>query len=115
MAFAPIVAFPLGVTEIQVPWETLVLAALLYMALPLLAGFLTRRRLGNDERIAEFTAQIKPWSMMDLIAKVVIFFGLQDNVILDRPLVIALIAIPIPILIQSHGIFALGYMQRPSH
>jgi len=107
VAFAPIVALLLGVTEIQVPWETLVLATLLYVALPLLAGFLTRKRLGNDERIAEFTAQIKPWSMVGLIATVVILFGLQGNVILDRPLVIALIALPI--LIQSYGIFALGY------
>ncbi|MBK5912647.1 arsenical-resistance protein [Rhodothalassium salexigens] len=107
VAFAPIVALLLGVTEIQVPWETLVLATLLYVALPLLAGFLTRKRLGNDERIAEFTAQIKPWSMVGLIATVVILFGLQGNVILDRPLVIALIAVPI--LIQSYGIFALGY------
>lgn len=107
VAFAPIVALLLGVTEIQVPWETLVLATLLYVALPLLAGFLTRKRLGNDEHIAEFTAQIKPWSMVGLIATVVILFGLQGNVILDRPLVIALIAVPI--LIQSYGIFALGY------
>lgn len=107
VAFAPIVALLLGVTEIQVPWETLVLATLLYVALPLLAGFLTRKRLGNDERIAEFTAQIKPWSMVGLIATVVILFGLQGNVILDRPLVIALIAVPI--LIQSYGIFVLGY------
>jgi len=107
VAFAPIVALLLGVTEIQVPWETLVLATLLYVALPLLAGFLTRKRLGNDKRIADFTAQIKPWSMVGLIATVVILFGLQGSVILDRPLVIALIAVPI--LIQSYGIFALGY------
>lgn len=107
VAFAPIVALLLGVTEIQVPWETLVLATLLYVALPLLAGFLTRKRLGTEARIAEFTAQIKPWSMIGLIATVVILFGLQGNVILDRPLVIALIAVPI--LIQSYGIFALGY------
>lgn len=107
VAFAPIVALLLGVTEIQVPWETLVLATLLYVALPLLAGFLTRKRLGSEKRIADFTARIKPWSMVGLIATVVILFGLQGSVILDRPLIIALIAVPI--LIQSYGIFALGY------
>jgi ACR3 family arsenite transporter len=48
VAFAPIVALLLGVTDIAVPWETLVLATLLYVALPLLAGYLTRRRLGAD-------------------------------------------------------------------
>ncbi|GAB5498132.1 MAG: ACR3 family arsenite efflux transporter [Pseudohongiellaceae bacterium] len=107
VAFAPIVAFLLGVTEIAVPWETLVLATLLYVALPLLAGYVTRRRLGSAQRIAAFTARVKPWSMIGLIATVVILFGLQGTVIIDRPLVIALIAVPI--LIQSYGMFALGY------
>ncbi len=107
VAFAPIVAFLLGVTEISVPWETLVLATLLYVVMPLLAGLLTRRRLRTPERIAGFTARIKPWSMVGLITTVVILFGLQGNVILDRPLVIGLIAVPI--VIQSYGIFALAY------
>jgi len=107
VAFAPIVAFLLGVTEIEVPWETLVLATLLYVALPLLAGYVTRRRLGSAERIAAFTARVKPWSIIGLIATVVILFGLQGTVIIDRPVVIALIAVPI--LIQSYGMFALGY------
>lgn len=107
VAFAPIVAFLLGVTDIEVPWETLVLATLLYVALPLLAGYITRRRLGSAERIAAFTARVKPWSIIGLIATVVILFGLQGTVIIDRPFVIALIAVPI--LIQSYGMFALGY------
>lgn len=107
VAFAPIVAFLLGVTEISVPWETLVLATLLYVVMPLLAGLLTRRRLRTPERIAGFTARIKPWSMVGLITTVVILFGLQGNVILDKPLVIGLIAVPI--VIQSYGIFALAY------
>jgi len=107
VAFAPIVAFLLGVTDIVVPWETLVLATVLYVVLPLIAGMLTRRALGTPERIAAFTARVKPWSMIGLIATVVILFGLQGSVILDRPLVIALIAVPI--LIQSYSIFALAY------
>lgn len=107
VAFAPIVAFLLGVTDIEVPWETLVLATLLYVALPLLAGYITRRRLGSAERISAFTARVKPWSIIGLIATVVILFGLQGTVIIDRPFVIALIAVPI--LIQSYGMFALGY------
>ncbi len=107
VAFAPIVAFLLGVTDIVVPWETLVLATVLYVVLPLIAGMLTRRALGSTERIAAFTARVKPWSIIGLIATVVILFGLQGSVILERPLVIALIAVPI--LIQSYGIFALAY------
>ena len=105
--FAPIVAFLLGVTDIVVPWQTLVLATVLYVVLPLLAGLLTRRVLGRADRIEAFTARIKPWSVLGLIATVAILFGLQGEVILSRPFVIALIAVPI--LIQSYGIFALAY------
>lgn len=107
VAFAPIVAFLLGVTEIAVPWETLVLATVLYVVLPLVAGLITRRVLGSEQAIHAFTARVKPWSVIGLIATVVILFGLQGKVILERPLVIALIAVPI--LIQSYGIFALAY------
>jgi ACR3 family arsenite transporter len=106
-AFAPIVAFLLGVTDIAVPWETLVLSVVLFVALPLLAGLWTRARLGTSERIAAFRDRVKPWGVVGLIATVVILFGLQGQVILDRPQVIALIAVPI--LIQSYGIFALAY------
>ncbi len=106
-AFAPIVAFLLGVTEIAVPWETLLIATLLYVALPLLAGYATRRLLARPDRIEAFGARIKPLSVIGLIATVAILFGLQGSVILDRPLVIVLIAVPI--LIQSYGIFALAY------
>lgn len=107
VAFAPIVAFLLGVTEITVPWNTLVLATLLYVVLPLLAGLLTRRALGTEKAISAFTARIKPVSMGGLVATVAILFGLQGDTILSRPGVIALIAVPI--LIQSYAIFALAY------
>ena len=107
VAFAPIVAFLLGVTDIVVPWQTLVLATVLYVLLPLLAGLVTRRILGNQERIEAFTARIKPWSVIGLITTVAILFGLQGEVILSRPFVIVLIAVPI--LIQSYGIFAMAY------
>src|SRR6056297_2853587 len=106
-AFAPIVAFLLGVTDIAVPWETLVLSVILFVALPLAAGLWTRARLGSAECIEAFRNRVKPWSVVGLIAAVVILFGLQGQTIIDRPEVIALIAVPI--LIQSYGIFALAY------
>ena len=106
-AFAPIVAFLLGVAEISVPWATLVLSVLLFVALPLVAGIWTRKRLGAPARIEAFRDRVKPLSVIGLIATVVILFGLQGQVILDRPQVILLIAVPI--LIQSYGIFALAY------
>ncbi|MBO9434546.1 ACR3 family arsenite efflux transporter [Ruegeria sp. R13_0] len=107
VAFAPIVAFLLGVTDISVPWQTLVLATVLYVVLPLIAGLITRKRLGSQEAIDAFSARVKPWSIMGLIATVVILFGLQGETILAKPMVIVLIAVPI--LIQSYGIFALAY------
>jgi ACR3 family arsenite transporter len=107
VAFAPIVAFLLGVTDLSVPWETLLLATVLYVVLPLGAGLITRRKLGSKAAIDAFSAQVKPWSMVGLIATVAILFGLQGETILAKPTVILLIAVPI--IIQSYGIFALAY------
>jgi len=109
-AFAPLAAFLLGVTNIVVPWETLLLSVVLYVVIPLVAGYATRRildRSGHHERISRFTEAVKPFSIMGLLATVVLLFGFQAQTILDKPLVIALIAIPL--LIQSYGIFAIAY------
>ncbi len=110
VAFAPIVAFLLGVTDIRVPWETLILSVVLYIVIPLVAGLLTRRALiakGGEPAVAAFTSRIKPASVVGLLITVVLLFGFQGPVILAQPLLIALIAVPI--IIQSYGIFALGY------
>ncbi|MCP5186134.1 MAG: ACR3 family arsenite efflux transporter [Pseudomonadales bacterium] len=109
-AFAPLAALLLGVTDIVVPWETLLLAVVLYVLIPLGAGYLTRRMLdgaGNDERITSFTARVKPFSVLGLLATVVLLFGFQAQTILDKPVIIALIAVPL--LIQSYGIFIIAY------
>ncbi len=109
-AFAPIVALLLGVTELNVPWETLVLSVGLYVVLPLVAGAVTRARLvaqGGVAAIDHFTARVKPASMLGLLLTVVLLFGFQGNVIIDNPFLILLLATPI--LIQSYGMFALAY------
>lgn len=109
-AFAPLAALLLGVTDIVVPWETLLLSVVLYVVIPLAAGYATRRILdgsGNAERITQFTAKVKPFSVMGLLAMVILLFGFQAQTILDKPLVIVLIAIPL--LIQGYGIFAIAY------
>lgn len=109
-AFAPIAALLLGVTEIVVPWETLFLSVILYVVIPLSAGYLTRRKLnntGDHKRIGEFTAKVKPFSIMGLLATVVLLFGFQAETILGNPTIIVLIAIPL--LIQSYGIFMIAY------
>jgi ACR3 family arsenite transporter len=109
-AFAPIVAFLLGVTDIPVPWETLLISVTLYVAVPLAAGLLTRRylvRRGGETAVQKYKMRLKPWSVIGLLATVVLLFGFQGQVILERPLVIALIAVPL--LIQTYGIFFIAY------
>ena len=108
IAFAPIGAFLLGVTDISIPWETLILSVLLFIVLPLAAGMLTRKRLGDASAIEAFQGRVKPYSVVGLIATVMILFGLQGEVIVSKPLVIVLIAVPI--IIQSYGIFAIAYV-----
>ena len=109
-AFAPIVALLLGVAEISVPWETLLLSVGLYVVIPLIAGVLARRLLiakGGLAAVDTFMARIKPASVIGLLATVVLLFGFQGGVILSNPLIIALIAVPI--ILQSYGIFAVAY------
>ena len=109
-AFAPIVAFLLGVTDISVPWETLLLSVGLYVVVPLITGVAARSWLmkqGGPARVDAFIEGVKPASVLGLLLTVVLLFGFQGNVILSSPLVIALIAVPI--LIQSYGIFAIAY------
>ena len=110
VAFAPIVALLLGVTDIVVPWETLLLSVALYVVLPLAAGWLTRRALlrRHDEAgVDGFVARAKPFSVIGLLATVVLLFAFQAQTIIGQPLLIALIAVPI--IIQSYGIFAIAY------
>ncbi len=110
VAFAPIVAFLLGITNITVPWETLIVSVVLYVIIPLIAGWLTRRALsaiGGVGAVAAFMTRIKPVSILGLLMTVVLLFGFQGHVILAQPLLIALIAVPI--VIQSYAIFGLAY------
>lgn len=109
-AFAPIAALLLGVSDITVPWDTLLLSVVLYVVLPLIAGFLTRQMLvakGGEEKVARFVHTLKPISVMGLLATVVLLFGFQAETILAKPLAIVLIAIPL--LIQTYGIFVIAY------
>ncbi|RED48547.1 ACR3 family arsenite efflux transporter [Aestuariispira insulae] len=108
-AYAPIVALLLGVTDIPVPWDTLVLSVLLYVLVPLLAGIVTRHLLMRRGKAAmdRFMERLKPVSMAGLLATVVLLFGFQGGVILADPLIILIIALPL--LVQSYGVFALAY------
>lgn len=115
VAYAPLVALLLGVTDIVVPWETLLLSIALYVVLPLIAGVLTRQTLeargktdgSGQRRIEAFTAHIKPFAIVGLLATIVLLFGFQGAQIIRSPLLIGLIAVPI--IIQSYAIFFLAY------
>ena len=114
-AFAPIAAFLLGVSEVSVPWETLLLSVALYVVLPLLAGYLTRKSLATESdhsRLSGLLTTLKPFSIAGLLATVVLLFGFQAETILAQPGAIVLIAIPL--LIQTYGIFAIAYAAAKS-
>ena len=109
-AFAPIAGMLLGVTDITVPWDTLFLSVVLYVLIPLVAGAITRKKLDKADdhsRLNQFLATMKPWSIIGLLATVVLLFGFQSETILAKPQAIVLIAIPL--LIQTYGIFAIAY------
>jgi len=109
-AFAPITAFLLGMTDISVPWETLLMSVVLYVLLPLIAGIITRRLLDKKDdhhKLNNFLDRVNPFSMLGLIGTVVLLFGFQAQTIIDKPQAIFLIAIPL--IIQTYGIFFIAY------
>ena len=109
-AFAPITGILLRIADINIPWETLILSIVLYVVLPLIAGVMTRLQFTrNTETMAlqSFLANIKPISILGLLMTVVLLFGFQAEVIIDKPQVIALIAVPL--ILQTYGIFAIAY------
>ncbi|MEY4082835.1 MAG: hypothetical protein RL483_204 [Pseudomonadota bacterium] len=113
VAFAPLTGFLLGVTDIVVPWRTLLISTLLFVALPLVAGVLTRlwllkSREDSGSRLQSFMQFIKPFSILGLILTVLILFGLQAQTILAQPLLIGLIALPL--VLQTYGIFFLSWL-----
>ncbi|NIC07892.1 ACR3 family arsenite efflux transporter [Billgrantia bachuensis] len=110
-AFAPIVIFLLGISSIQVPWGTVALSVLLYIVIPLAAGYVTRRTLiarhGLDWYDNDFMKRIGPVTPAGLIVTLVLLFAFQGEVILEAPLHIVLIAIPL--IIQTVLIFFIAY------
>ena len=109
-AFAPIAAFLLGASDVEVPWGTLLLSVMLYVVLPLAAGVFTRRLLEQRaglNKLNTFLRTIKPWSVAGLLSMVILLFGFQAEVIIKQPQTIVLIAIPL--LVQTYTIFAIAY------
>lgn len=106
VAYAPIVALLLGVTNVVVPWDTLIMSVILYVVIPIAAGYLTRKAL-PAAKVEGLLEALKPWSIIGLLATVVLLFGFQAQVLLEKPLVILMIAVPI--LLQSILMFFLTF------
>jgi arsenite transporter len=110
IAFTPLAALLLGITDLEVPWATLVASVVIFVLIPLVAGLLTRRRLmatTGAAAVESFAARLKPVSIAGLVLTVAILFGIQAETITDQPGRVLLIAVPL--LIQSVGIFFLAY------
>ena len=108
-AFAPIVALLLGVSSIPEPWDTLLLSVLMYIVIPLaIAQFLRAQLLKRGAAAFQAAlARISPFSILALLATLVLLFSFQGEAIVEQPLVIGLLAVPI--LLQTLFIAALGY------
>jgi ACR3 family arsenite transporter len=110
-AFAPIVALLLGISSIHVPWETLFLSVVLYIVLPVIAASLWRRRLvrppDGETRLKRALDRMHPISLAALLITLVLLFGFQGNQIIEQPVIILLLAIPI--LIQVYFNSGLAY------
>ena len=108
-AFAPIIALLLGVSSIPVPWDTLLLSVLMYIVIPLaIAQFLRAQLLKRGaEAFQAALAKISPFSILALLATLVLLLSFQGEAIVEQPLVIGLLAVPI--LLQTLFIAALGY------
>jgi ACR3 family arsenite transporter len=110
VAFAPIVGLLLGLSAITVPWNTLVLSVALYIVIPVVVAQILRRRLlaaGGPAALDRLLRVLSPMSLLALLATLVLLFGFQGKQIIDQPLVILLLAVPI--LIQVYFNAGLAY------
>ncbi|MGY6560534.1 MAG: ACR3 family arsenite efflux transporter [Luteibaculaceae bacterium] len=112
VAFIPLVRFLLGITNIEIPWGVLITSVVAFVVIPLLAGYLTnvnlRKLKGDDWFKTAFLPKLKPFSIAALLATLVLLFAFQGQQILDNPLHIVLIAVPLTI--QTYLIFAIAWV-----
>ena len=111
VAFVPIVKFLLGVSNVSVPWDTLILSVVLFVVIPLAGGMLTRyfvtRKKGAEYFESTFVKKFDGITTIGLLLTLVLIFAFQGQVILDNPLHIVLIAVPL--ILQTFLIFGIAY------
>ena len=110
-AFAPIVALLLGLSSIVVPWQTLFLSVVLYIVVPVIFSQIWRKRLlvkGGEDKLKSTLQKLGPVSLLSLLTTLVLLFGFQGEQIIAKPIIIALLAVPI--LIQVYFNSGLAYL-----
>ena len=112
IAFVPIVKFLLGVSNVSVPWDTLILSVILFVVIPLAGGMLTRyfvtKKKGKDYFENTFEKKFDSITTIGLLLTLIMIFSFQGNVILENPLHIVLIAVPL--ILQTFLIFTIAYV-----
>lgn len=112
VAFVPIVKFLLGVSNVAVPWDTLILSVVLFVVIPLAGGMLTRyfvtKKKGKDYFENTFVGKFDGITTVGLLLTLILIFSFQGNVILENPLHIVLIAVPL--ILQTFFIFTIAYV-----
>lgn len=106
IAFAPIVGLLLGLSAITVPWDTLFLSVVLYIAVPVIVAQLWRRKLlssGGEPALAHMLKALHPASLLALLATLVLLFGFQGNEIMAQPFIILMLAVPIVIQVYFNA------------
>ena len=111
VAFVPIVGLLIGITDIKIPYETLIASVVVFVVIPLLAGYITNRSLikkrGEEWFKNQFLPKFKPVSILALLTTLVLLFAFQGNTIIEKPLIILLVAIPL--VIQTYFIFFIAW------
>lgn len=112
VAFIPIVGLLLGITNITIPYDTLVASIVVFVVVPLLAGYITHKMLikrkGEDWFKNQFLPRFKPVSIIALLLTLILLFAFQGNIIVENPLIILLVAIPL--VIQTYFIFFVAWI-----
>jgi arsenite transporter len=111
VAFIPIVGLLLGITDITIPYNTLVMSILIFVLVPLVAGVVTHKllvkRRGKEWFTKHFLPKFKPVSIIALLLTLLVLFAFQGNIIVEKPLIILLVAVPL--VIQTYFIFFLTW------
>ncbi|MFW5820063.1 MAG: ACR3 family arsenite efflux transporter [Bacteroidota bacterium] len=111
IAYVPIVGLLLGITNVEIPYNTLITSIVVFVVIPLLAGYITHKVLikkkGEAWFMQAFLPRFKPVSIIALLTTLVLLFAFQGKVIINKPLIILLVAVPL--VIQTYFIFAIAW------